>query len=589
MLKDGIKNSSENRMKWWFDAKFGMFIHWGLYSIPAGKWGDKKVSGIGEWIMKRLQIPIDEYEKLTEKLNPVHFNAKEWVEIAKSSGMKYIIITSKHHDGFAMYHSANSKYNIVDATPYKRDPIMDLSVECKRAGIKLGFYYSQTQDWHEENGIGNDWDFPEDSLKDFSKYLNEKVKPQLHELLTQYGPVSIIWFDTPLNITNEQSRDLVEYVHQLQPECIVNGRVGNGYGDYLCFGDNEIPAQVVNTYWETCATLNDTWGFKEDDNNWKSSVVLKKLLVDIVSKGGTYLLNVGPTAEGIIPRQSIDILREVGIWLEKNGEAITGTKPGAFQTEFDWGAITTKPGKIFIHLFDWPTKEFLLYGLKSEVKKAYLLAEPNHSLKVIQKHDVSLEHDSLVISLPKKAPDKDISVLVLEIEGEMEVNNHLIQKADCNIVLNASRAKIRNAKENSCITLAKNGVITNWSSTGDWLSWDFKVFNPGVFNVEVMSLIEKPRSWRDEKTGFWESGHEISIKVANQEISCILKEDRRLTNPRSLYFKIMKSNCGQVTINETGDYTLTLTAKKLNYDMKLGLKLRSVNLSYSGQTVSGER
>ena len=265
-----------------------MFIHWGIYAVPAGVWKGKKISGIGEWIMFRAKIPVVEYEKLAGSFNPVKFDAEAWVGLAKRAGMKYLVITSKHHDGFAMYDSPCSSYDIVDATPYGKDPIKALARACKKAGIRLCFYYSQDQDWNDPNASGNNWDF-DPTEKDFARYLREKVKPQVREILTQYGPIGLIWFDTPITLSLEQSRDLVRFVHRIQPDCIVSGRVGNGVGDYGCLGDNMIPNGRVEGYWETPATLNDTWAFKTHDHEWKSVKTLLGLLVELASKGVNYL------------------------------------------------------------------------------------------------------------------------------------------------------------------------------------------------------------------------------------------------------------------------------------------------------------
>jgi alpha-L-fucosidase len=425
--------SQDAKMKWFREAKFGLFIHWGLYAIPAGEWKGQPIVGIGEWIMNRAKIPVKEYEQLAGQFNPVKFNAEEWVKLAVDAGMKYIVITSKHHDGFAMFHSKVSKYNIYDATPFKRDPLKELSEACARHGIRFGFYYSQAQDWHEPNGAGNTWDFGPDSLKDFDQYLRDKAEPQVKEILTGYGPVCLIWFDTPRMMTKERGHRFVDIVHSLQPACLIDGRLGTA-GDYRSMGDNRIPNEVVAGDWEVPATLNHTWGFKKDDTDWKSPEDLIFKLVDIVSKGGNYLLNVGPTAEGVIPQQSQDNLRAVGRWLKVNGESIYGAGTTPFGSEFgsydpdttkkdsrgnrffdaktEW-RCTTRPGKLFIHLFRWPSGTFELNDVKGRATKAYLLADLTR-----KSLDVRQDGERVTVSVPQDPPDKMDSVLVLELAGE---------------------------------------------------------------------------------------------------------------------------------------------------------------------------
>jgi alpha-L-fucosidase len=425
--------SHDEKMKWFREAKFGLFIHWGLYAVPAGTWKDKQIPGIGEWIMNRAKIPVKEYEQLAGQFNPVKFDAEQWVQMAEDAGMKYIVITSKHHDGFAMYGSKASPYNIVDATPFKRDPLKELALACARHHIRFGFYYSQAQDWHEPGGAGNTWDFGPDPNKDksgaFDQYLQTKAEPQVKELLTGYGPVCLIWFDTPRMMTDQRSQRLLDIVHNLQPACLIDGRLGSA-GDYKSMGDNRIPNEVVKEDWEVPATLNDTWGYKSYDNHWKTPEDLTFKLVDIVSKGGNYLLNVGPTAEGLIPQPSQDNLRAVGRWLKVNGESIHGAGPTPFGDELgsrdpekkdsnnnpvfnaktDW-RCTTKPGKLYIHLLKWPSGSFELSKVKAKVAGAYLLADRSHKpLKVQQ------TGDKVTVSLPATAPDKIDSVLVLSVE-----------------------------------------------------------------------------------------------------------------------------------------------------------------------------
>src|SRR2546425_2067 len=284
--------AKEKRLQWFREAKFGLFIHWGLYAIPAGEWKGKPIPGIGEWIMNRAQIPVKEYEKLAAQFNPVKFDADAWVKTAREAGMRYIVITSKHHDGFALFHSKASKYNVVDATPFKRDILKELAAACARQKMRLGFYYSQAQDWHEPDGAGNTWDFGPDEKKDYDKYLRGKAEPQVRELLTNYAPVCLIWFDTPRMMTPERSQRFVDIVRSLQPDCLIDGRLGltGKEGDYRSTGDNVVPDQASEEAWETPATINHTWGYKKDDHDWKRPGEIVFKLLDIVSKGGNYLL-----------------------------------------------------------------------------------------------------------------------------------------------------------------------------------------------------------------------------------------------------------------------------------------------------------
>jgi alpha-L-fucosidase len=422
--------SQDAKMEWFREAKFGLFIHWGLYAIPAGEWKGQPVPGLGEWIMNHAKIPVTEYEQLAKQFNPVKFDAEEWVKLAEDAGMKYIVITSKHHDGFAMYHSQVSPYNVYDATPFHRDPLEELALACARHHIKFGFYYSQAQDWHEKNGAGNTWDFGPDDQKDYDQYLRGKSEPQVKELLTNYGPVCLIWFDTPRMMTAERGRRFIDIVHTLQPATLIDGRLGKE-GDYRSMGDNRIPNQVVQGDWEVPATLNHTWGFKKDDTDWKSPTDLTFKLVDIASKGGNYLLNVGPTAEGVIPQASQDNLRAVGRWLKVNGEAIYGAGPTPFGGELGlidnskqdksgnpafveataWRA-TTKPGRIYITFFQWPQSAFELPMGVGKVSKAYLLADPSHkTLKLTE------QEGRVSVALPPAAPDRTASVLALELKS----------------------------------------------------------------------------------------------------------------------------------------------------------------------------
>lgn len=420
----------EKRLQWFHEAKYGLFIHWGLYSIPAGQWNGHAVPGLGEWIMNRAQIPVREYEKLALRFNPVKFDADEWVQLAKDAGMKYMVITSKHHDGFAMFHSKVSPYNVVDATPFKRNVLKELSEACARADMRLGFYYSQSQDWHEPNGAGNYWDFGPDDKKDYDQYLRGKAEPQVRELLTGYGPVALVWFDTPRMMKGDRAQRFADIVRSLQPNTLIDGRLGTE-GDYRTTGDNVIPSEIQDEAWETPATINHTWGYRTDDTDWKSPGQIAFKLVDIVSKGGNYLLNVGPMSNGVIPQASQDNLRTVGRWLKVNGEAVYGAGSTPFGGELgepssrgamdlrgkplffpqtQW-RVTSKPGKLYFTFFDEPRASFPIPAMKNAIKRAYQLADG----APVQ---TGTEAGRTTLDVKRPILDPMATVVVVEFEGD---------------------------------------------------------------------------------------------------------------------------------------------------------------------------
>lgn len=328
-----------NNIEWFKEAKYGMMAHWGLYSLLAGEYRGVRVKSYAEWIQSHASIPNAEYEQLAKCFNPLYFNADEWIKLAKDSGMKYFVFTSKHHDGFAMFHSKVDKFNVVDATPFGRDVVGELAEACYKHGLKFGLYYSQELDWHHEHGGGydrfedcagvswdNSWDYPDRSKKDFSICFNEKIKPQVEEILKNYGDLCLIWFDVPHTITKAQSLELNELVKQLQPNCLINSRIGNGAYDYVSLGDNEYPQELPKVQkdadlngldgfkysphglYETAGTLNSSWAFKYFDQNWLTPEAVAERRKKLNGLGINYLLNVGPDGLGRIPSFCYDVL-----------------------------------------------------------------------------------------------------------------------------------------------------------------------------------------------------------------------------------------------------------------------------------------
>lgn len=410
MWDKGAAAKEHPNIQWFKDAKFGLFIHWGLYSQLAGVWEGKRYYGSGEWIMNQAKIPAASYAKVAAQFNPVNFNAEEWASLAKDAGIRYMVITAKHHEGFAMYDSKVSDFTIVKATPYKKDPMKALANAARKQGIRFGFYYSQFVDWHEPNGGRNNWDFDE-SKKNYQLYYQQKAIPQLKELLTNYGPLGIVWFDLPGGLTREETKKLVDSLHALQPSSLFSSRVGQGMGDYKDFGDSEIPAVPIQGAWESIYTHNDSWGYIEHDMNFKSPGEIIRLLASVASKGGNLMLNVGPDGKGNIPYYSAKYLRETGNWLAKNGESIYGTTFGFIPAQ-PWGVTTSKPGKLFLHVMERPANgKLIIPGFHNGISKVYALAGKQQVVAQQQGKD-------LVLRLPPFSSEAPNTVFVIEYKGK---------------------------------------------------------------------------------------------------------------------------------------------------------------------------
>jgi alpha-L-fucosidase len=488
----GEQVTDAERIQWFQHDKLGMFIHWGPYSALAGEWKGQHspVGDEAEWIMQRFNIPVAEYRERARQFNPVHFDAEAWVALAKAAGMKYLVVTAKHHDGFAMYASKVTKYNIVDWTPFHRDPLKELAEACKRAGIRFCVYYSHREDWDHPDGYGNNWDYDR-SKKDFARYLEEKSKPQLRELLSNYGPLGLVWFDRGMD-TPQHTREFVDIVRELQPRCLINGRVGNYgmdlMGDYQDMNDNGMPSGGLQEYWETPQTLNTTWGYSRFDQQWKTPGDVIHRMVEIVSKGGNYLLNIGPMGDGTIPAPSVATLRKVGEWVRANGESIYGTSASPLP-EQPWGRITVKGDKLYLHVFSWPGDGVLrVPGLKNGLLAAYALAAPAGKLTI------GRANENVAVTLPAKPVSEYDSVIVLQLDGAPKVDPPVItQGSDSPFELDYQRA-VTSGKAVKRFNRDGKFHIAKWTGPNDAITWHLLVSQAGQYQVRIRYSARKESS-----------------------------------------------------------------------------------------------
>jgi alpha-L-fucosidase len=433
----------DERMAWWREARFGMFIHWGVYAVPAGTHNGQRINRIGEWIMNRGKIPVAEYRAYAKQFNPVKYDADAWVRMAKDAGMKYIVITSKHHDGFALFDSKVTTWDMVDATPYGKDLIKPLAEACRKHGMKLGLYYSHAQDWVNPGGAAarkkttegwanpdstridaytethsGHWD-PAQTTRSMEQYINDIAVAQVKEILTQYGDIAVLWWDTPTGMTDAFAEKF-QALLPLQPRMITNDRLKRPDfpGDFKT-PEQRIPdlSELDGKDWETCMTMNGTWGYKSYDDKWKTTETMIRNLLDIASKGGNYLLNIGPKADGEFPAESIERLKAIGVWMKVNGEAVYGTQASPL-APLSWGRCTRKDKNgnttLYLSVFEWPKDgKLIVPGLRNQVNSAALLASG-------KKLQTGIDNDQLVITLPPNAVDPIATVIRLDVKGIIE-------------------------------------------------------------------------------------------------------------------------------------------------------------------------
>ncbi len=573
--------STHPDMTWWRNARFGMFIHWGLYSIPGGEWHDPLDVGSAEWIMCHKKIPVREYEQLAAQFNPVNFDAAGIAGLARDAGMKYLVITAKHHEGFAMFKSHASPYNIVDATPFKRDVVGELAQACADKGVRFGVYYSQAVDWHHPDAAGNSWDYPDEEQKDFQRFLDDKVFPQVDELLSNYGPICELWFDTPAKITADQSRRLLAFVRGKQPDCIVNSRLGPGgdkeWGDYVSLRDNEVPTIPLTENGETCATINGHWGFNKHDLNFRPAHQIARLLADVVAKNANYLLNIGPDGLGQVPAGSVKVLRDLGDWLKTNGESIYATDPTPFTTDLDWGAVTRRAGRLYFHMFTPPGDRLTIRGLKNGTIDAGFLDQPDQLLTVRQQPAApgSAILDT-TIELGAVPPSDTHRVLALDIDGEADVYPGTVQQPDGSVVLESLVARNAETGESMAGELMVRGAAAQTLRTGHVLEWSFAVVTPGTFAVQVENATGRYTDHGGLKVV--DTGHRVTVELGDQRVDATVEEQERLAIRGNNHWQAIRCTIGSVRIDQPGTIVLRLRVNHVQDEAGSGFILRQVRL-----------
>jgi alpha-L-fucosidase len=532
--------ATADRMAWFDDARFGLFIHWGVYAVPAGEWQGKQIPGIGEWIMKNGKIPVVDYKAFAKDFTAEKYDPAAWAKLAKDAGMKYIVITSKHHDGFALYDSEVTDWDVM-ASPARRDLLAPLAEAARKEGLKFGLYYSQAQDWTHPGGAklgdGKDWDPAHTG--NYDTYLASIALPQVKEIVERYRP-DILWWDTPRDMTPERVKPFADFMAQ-HPLIINNNRLGQGFA-----GDTKTPEQHIpprgypGERFEVCMTMNDTWGFKKNDHNWKSVRQILRNLSDISSKGGNFLLNVGPTADGQIPPESVERLQAVGQWMKINGEAIHGTQAGPFPRRLPWGRVTSRTASdgattLYAHVWEWPADgHILLPTLAGQPLRASILA---NGLPAV----ATATTDGLDLKLPGSAPDPDVSVVRIDFAGPVTVTQEPFVQPDNDgvLILQAADANAHGTHAGN-IQLRNSGpdaYLADWTNPAWYLEYLVKTDRAGQWKLSAelaaksavkLTVEAAKRTWPAEipatgGAGVWKQVDLGTIELPAGEVSIALK------------------------------------------------------------------
>lgn len=496
-VASGVANSE--RAALFRDGNYGMFIHWGLYSHLGGQWKGQTFYGIGEWIMRQMKIPIKEYEMIANDFNPTEFDATAIARTAKAAGMKYIVITSKHHEGFAMFKSAHP-FNIVDATPFGRDPMKELADACREEGLGFGFYYSHNQDWTSPGASGGPKADANGKKVTFESYFREKCYPQVKEICTNYGPLSFVWFDTPGKMPQELVSELVDLVRETQPNAMLCSRVGHGMGDYKSLGDMEVPPINHTGLWESCDTTNDSWSYAWYDQNWKDAKTILNRLIATVGRGGTYLLNVGPDGKGQVPANAVKYLVEAGKWIEKYPNVVYSAGASPWGMAMPWGDVTTQGNLLNLVVFDWPEDQRIyLSGLETSIESAGLRTDSGEFIPLKWTREgtwVSIEAGVLTTEQTANLA----SVIEVQLESTPSVATTLGVHPNVPTSMPVVFAEARAATKKGKRWMEKFGEwkhatqVSNWKPEGAAI-WSIDVAEAGDYYIELTYSGEERPIW----------------------------------------------------------------------------------------------
>ena len=509
-----LREQDSEQMQLFEDGNYAMFVHWGLFSQLGNQWKGKTYYGVGEWLMhKRMaNIPVEEYKKIVKDFNPKDFNAYDIVKLAKDAGMKYLIVTSKHHDGFAMFDSKVCDFNIVQQTPFARDPMKELADACHKLGLGFGFYYSHNQDWAYPGGNGGPRTDSLGNAKTFKDYFYEKCLPQVRELTQNYGKIAFIWFDTPGNIPKEYAQELINEVRKNQLQALISGRVGYDLGDYQTLGDMEIPKENIDGLWESIDVTNDAWGYAWYDQNWKTPKQLICNLVSTIARGGTYLLNVGPNPSGCVPVPAQKALLSVGKWISKYPQAIYGAGASPWGHALPWGDVTTNEGKVYLFVYTWPLNgKLCIPGVLDEVSKIELLND-------VQYRELDFHKDGnwLIVNTPIQAPDAFVSVLRITPAQEKGFHVDTVQAVDpeIGITMPAEFAVVEAGKAHTKRWMEKFGewktafVVDKWTDDTK-VTWTVDIKEPGTYSMAL--------TYAGDSRLVWSIENERGEKIQNQQ------------------------------------------------------------------------